>query len=293
MNARTAHGNRFPRLRRTARLAFVKFLEIDGTQRAAAFAYHAFFSLFPLIILFVTLGSVFFDREAATNKVIGYVEKYVPLQPKMEQQVFDTIAGVIEARGQVGAVATIVLLWGSLQFFKSLVRATSRAWGTEMHNWWQMPLKSLALLVVLASALLLGIGVPVAANLAEKWLPSLHGVVGVLTSTAIAAVPMLLVFYGLALFYRLAPRRDTTFSEVWLAAAIATVLLRVVETLFSLYLRNFGNFNLVYGTFGGIMAFMLWIYLSGSIVVLGACIAAAQAEVRQEKVGFPGGGGAS
>ena len=255
-------------------------MEIDGAQRAAAFAYYAFFSLFPLLLLFVTIGSLFFDRERAIQNVIDYTRTYFPLEPGMEQGVFDTIVGVIESRGNVGAAATIGLLWGSLQLFKALVRATSRAWRSDMHNWWQMPLKALSLLGVLASALILGLVVPVGAKLAQDWLPPMYGLVSWLTSLAIAIVPTLVLFYGLTLFYRLAPRRTTRFSEVWFAAAVAAISLRALEWMFFFYLTNFGRFNVVYGTFGGIMALLMWIYLSGCIVVYGACLCAAWCEVR-------------
>ena len=255
-----------------------RFMAIDGAQRAAAFAYYAFFSLFPLLLLFVTIGSLFFDRETAIRNVIGYAETYFPLEPGMERGVFDTIVGVIEERGNVGVAATAGLLWGSLQLFKALVRATSRAWRADMHNWWQMPLKALALLGVLGSALILGLVVPMGVKLAEEWLPPMYGFVNWITSLAIATVPTLVLFYGLTLFYRLAPRRPTRFSDVWFAAAVAAILLRGLEWLFFVYLTNFGRFNVVYGTFGGIMALLMWIYLSGCIVVYGACLCAAWAE---------------
>jgi Ca2+-transporting ATPase len=272
-------------LRRILALALQKFMRIDGTQRAAAFAYYAFFSLFPLLVLLVTIGSLFFDRVSATEWLIGYAERHVPLGPELRRRVFDTIAGVVEARGKVGAVAGIALVWGSLQFFKALVRATSRAWNTDMHNWWQMPLKSLALLGVLTSALLLGIAMPLMAKLAEAQLTDMHGLVSRVTSATIEITPTLVLFYGLALFYRLAPREQPRFSSVWPATLGVVVLLRVIETLFGLYLKNFGNFNAVYGTLAGVMALLMWIYLSATVVVFGACVGAAQAEVTREHSG--------
>ncbi len=65
---------------------------------------------------------------------------------------------------------------------------------------------------------------------------------------------MLVVFLGLSLFYRLAPRRPTRFAEVWAAALCATVLLRAGESLFVIYLKDFATLNAVYGAFGGFMA---------------------------------------
>jgi Ca2+-transporting ATPase len=70
------------------------------------------------------------------------------------------------------------------------------------------------------------------------------------------------------------------FAQVWAAALLATVLLQAADSLFVIYLKNFATLNAVYGAFGGIMALLLWIYLSGCIFIFGACLCAAQAEGR-------------
>ncbi len=49
--------------------------------------------------------------------------------------------------------------------------------------------------------------------------------------------------------------------------------------MFVLYTKNIGNFNALYGTFGSVIALLMWIYLSGSIIILGGCLAAAKYEI--------------
>ncbi len=58
----------------------------------------------------------------------------------------------------------------------------------------------------------------------------------------------------------------------------ATVLLQVAGRLFMIYLKDFATLNAVYGMFGGIMALLLWIYVSGCIFIFGACLCAGHAE---------------
>ena len=89
-------------------LAVKGFLKIDGPQRAGAIAFYAFFALFPLIILLVTFGSVLIDKGDAEQKVIAYVESYIPLSESMQSYIFDTVSGVMEARGEAGVVATLM-----------------------------------------------------------------------------------------------------------------------------------------------------------------------------------------
>jgi Ca2+-transporting ATPase len=260
------------------RLAAKTFFRIDGVQWAAAFAFNAFFSLFPLIVLLVTVASFVVDRDRAGNDVITYVERYVPMSGEAKSQIVDTIAGVVQARERAGALAVLMLVWAALQCFTTLICATNLAWGIAGYNWWRLPLKSLALLGILASAVLLGMAVPVLIRMAKGWLLPVGGFGSRVHGWGGFFIPSLVVFLGLSLFYRLAPRRPTRFAEVWVAAVCATVLLRVFEALFVIYLRDFATLNAVYGAFGGIIALLLWIYVSGCVLIFGACLCAGWTE---------------
>ena len=261
-------------------LAVKTFLRIDGAQWASAFAFNAFFSLLPLMILLVTIASCFVDRDRAGTEVVAYMEGYVPISGEMQRHIFDALAGVITAREQAGAVALLVLVWTAIQCFTTLICATNRAWGTEVYSWWRLPLKSLALLGVTAGAVLVGMATPVLVKMAKDWLFPVNDFRSWVYALGSFVIPLSVMFFGLTLFFRLAPRRPTQFTEVWAAALCATALLQTAESLFVIYLKNFATLNAVYGAFGGIMALLLWIYLSGCIFIFGACLCAAQAEGR-------------
>ena len=260
-------------------LAVVKFIRLDGAEAAAAFAYNAFFALFPLIILFVTIASLFVNRSSASATVIGYVENYLPIGGEMHNYIFKTIAGVIKARVHAGAAAFLMLIWVGTQFFTTLVHAVNRAWGIKADKWWHLPLKNLILLSIMVVAVLAGMAVPVLGKAAKglffgliffSWIYNL----------VVFFLPWLGVFFSLGLFYKFAPRRRTRFSEVRLSALCATLLLLAAQNLFVMYMKHFSSFNAVYGAFGGIMALLLWIYLSGCIIIFCACLSAAQSEIR-------------
>jgi HAD superfamily hydrolase (TIGR01484 family) len=261
-----------------ARLSAQKFMRIDGTNWASSFAFNAFFSLFPLILLFVVVASMFIDRQSAGRAIIAYMEGYVPLDGEMRAGVFGALAGVIEAREGTGIVALLILVWSALQCFITLVQVTNRAWGEETYTWWRLPLKGMGLLGVTAGGVLLGMAAPAVASAGKAWLIPANGFGTVLYALWGYVIPLLVLFLALALFYRLAPQRKTRFAEVWIAAACATVLLQTTELGFVVYLKNFATLNAVYGVLGGIMALLLWIYLSGCGFVFGACLCAAQAE---------------
>jgi YihY family inner membrane protein len=141
------------------------------------------------------------------------------------------------------------------------------------------------LLGITAGAVLLGIAVSVLMRMAKGWLLPVQDFRSWVYGLGSFFIPLVVVFVGLNLFYRLAPRRPTRFAEVWGAALCATVLLRAGESLFVIYLKDFATLNAVYGAFGGFMALLLWIYLSGCVFIFGACLCAAQAEALSQPVG--------
>jgi YihY family inner membrane protein len=265
-------------------LTVIKYSAIDGEQRAASFAYYALFALFPLLLLLVTIGSYFFDPTRVGTVVIDSVSKYVLVDSDKHDLVRQTIRGVIKARRGVGFFAVLGLVWSSLRFFQSLVRGVNRAWGTHEYTWWRLPIQNMLMVGILASALLVGVVVPVALD----WVQSV--VLHLKISFGLGAIilgfdlvrfllPSAVLFYGFSMFYKLAPRRRTTFREVWVGALAATLLLQGLQSLFILYAKNVARFNAVYGAFGSVIAVLMWVYLSGSVIILGGCFCAAQAEV--------------
>jgi YihY family inner membrane protein len=251
------------------------FFRIDGSQWAGAFAFNAFFSMFPLIVLFIIFASMFIDQGRAVKEVISFTETYVPISNEMQSYIFDIIDGMVKTRARAGTVALIFLIWGSFRSFTTLICAINHAWGTAVYNWWRLPLKSIVLLGITAGAVLIGMSVPALMKIANNLLFTPYEIRYWLNALGSFFIPLVVVFLSLSLFYRLAPRRPIRFAQVWVPALIATVLLQSTEMVFMLYLKKFILLNAVYGAFGGIMALLLWIYLSGCIFILGACLCAA------------------
>jgi len=213
MNMPSRLNQRTRRVWAILRHAVKKFLRIDGTAWAGAFAFNAFFALFPLMVLLVTISSFFVDRYEAGEKVIAYVESFVPLSGKMQQFILEAIGGVIAAREQAGAVVFLILVWIALQCFTTLISATNRASDAETHNIWRLPLKGVALLGITAGAVLLGMAAPMLVKVAmDRYLPVRYFRSWVY-SLGSFVIPLLVVFFSLSLFYRLAPA-DAVYRSV-------------------------------------------------------------------------------
>ena len=266
---------------RTLKLAGARWVEEDGDQRAAAFGYYLLLSLLPLTLLLVAAGSLFVEHEVATQAVLKLVNHYTPLTGEQEREAVATIRDWLSARGRISLTALPLLLWGALKFLRTLIRTTNRVWHAQTYNWWRLPLKSLGLLGITASAVLIGILLPTMAGLAGWSLATHLEFPQWALALMFHLIPGLVLFYGLIMIYRLAPNRPTRFSEVWLGALAATVAIWLGERLFLVYAANLANFNALYGAMGGIVAFLLWLYLSSCVGVFGVCFCAARTEVRE------------
>ncbi len=262
--------------------AIARYHKIEGEQRAASFAYYAFFSLFPLIVLLVTAvgGSLLKNEAQATRTVTQLLQQYMPLAPVDQAAIVKTVNGFIEGRKSAGLLAFLTLAWSSVRFFQALVQGVNRAWGTHEHAWWLLPVKNFGMVLVLASGMVLGGILPTVISVVRGFIPQQVWVVPIFFDLLLSAVPVVILFYVILLFYKYAPRNAVSLREVLLPAMIITVALKFLQFGFGIYLRNYSNFNVIYGTFAGVMALLLWIYLSGSLVIFGGCLCAVLRELK-------------
>jgi len=279
--------------------AITTFVEIDGEQRAASFAYYALFSLVPLFALILTAGSVLFE----SSEVIRTVQQYFPLGEPEQDFLWQMVASLERSRGGVTAVSLAILTWCSLRFFQALVRGVNRAWHTIEIPWWQMPLKNLLMVAVLASALLIGLVAPALLQAARKILIAFQDFVSqrlpALDLDRLTGIFDLgrfllaggVLFYSFTLLYMLAPRRRVYFRQVWIPALFVTLALQVCQNAFVNYLPRFVNYNAIYGTVGVMMLLLLWVYVSGVVIFLGACLCSAGAKVHGDANATPSSSG--
>ncbi len=253
------------------------FSEINGDQRAAAFGFYAFFALFPLLLMLVSAGAIFLEPETVERTALNYIDSFMPLQSENQEAVSEIIGGVMSSSGGIGLAAVAGLLWSASNFFQALVRGVNRAWHTQELSWWRVPLKNLLMVATFASALLIGIVLPAVFNAVQMFIGWDPGFLPFSVDVLRIVLPSVMLFYGLLILYKVSPRRKTHFKEVWIEAAAVTLLLKLLQNLLVFYSSNIWQVNALYGAMGTMIILLLWVYLCGMIVLLGACHCAARA----------------
>jgi membrane protein len=192
------------------------------------------------------------------------------LMPVSRELIAGTITGVAAARGAIGILALIGLLWGGFGFFNSIRRALNTAWGIrqpapllkgQLINLTMMIGAAILLFLSVLITVFLGTVSEQVVQVAGAQLVS-SGVVERILANVLATAIAFLVFL---LLYRLVPSRRPKWKNIWLGALVAAIFFEITKVIFLIYLRIFNPYNLVYGSIGALIAFLMWTYLSALI----------------------------
>lgn len=262
----------------TGKRAVQIFLEIGGDQRAAAFSFYAVFSLCPLLLLVISIGSQFVDPTQVSDIVVKYLDSYVPLQEENQIELNEILLGLFENRVSLSWLAIIGLFWSAGKFFQALVHGVNRAWHSEELVWWKVPLKNFLLLLALCLGLLLGVIVPAVLSAIEKIAPGNFGLLPFVIDLGRYLVPSIALIFGLTVLYYVSPRHRPPLSVIWKPVLLVTLGLKLLQSGLIYYTTNIWKVSAVYGALGMLVILLLWIHLCGSMVIFGACLCAASKE---------------
>ncbi len=267
------------------------FFEHPMATYAAALAYRGLFGLFPfMLILVVLVGALgfpdFFDR--AMDQASAQSSRYVPkqLEPVVEpaREQVQPLVGMIErAEEQAGDkllfFGVAVALWSVSAVARTLTEAFNVAYQvTETRRWWRQLALSVAFgpilaLVVIVSITLMLIGPQLVGGIAE--LVGFDELFVRLWGWLRFPVALLLLAVVLSVVYRFGPNARQGLRSVVPGAAIAVVLWAISSVGFSIYLANFANYGVTYGSIGAAVGLLFYLYLCASVVLLGAELNAA------------------
>jgi len=267
--------------------AFKRYREQQMTDRAAALTYFAMMSLFPALLVGVSLLGLF-GQEGLVEDASDYLLKHGADETTADV-VRKTLQNMISASsGALGAtlvVSTALALNGASGAFGAAGRALDVVFGVaEGRGFVRRKLTDLAaaLVVIVLFAVVI-----VAVFLGGQIADDLFGKIGLgetaATVWSYARWPVALVAATLAygLVYRLAPDvRPPTVRWISVGAVVGIALWLLLSFGFSIYLRNFATYGAAYGTFGAAIVLLLWLYLSANAFLFGAAVNAARQRAR-------------
>lgn len=247
-----------------------EFKKDHATTLAAAQAYYYLLAIVPLLILLLAILPYL---QLDPQRVMDFISTILPGEVANTFQ--DTIVSVVTTpSGGLLTFGILGTLWSASNAMSAFIEATNQAYDVEETRSF-IKLKGMAIiltlfmLVAVIVALVLPIFGGAIIDMISSFLslPSQTEIIFQILRWVISIAVMSIV---LAFLYKFAPNKHFPFKEVIIGAVIATVLWQVVSLGFSFYVANFSSYSATYGSLGGLIVLMLWFFLTGLILVIGA-----------------------
>ncbi|MBU0905084.1 MAG: YihY/virulence factor BrkB family protein [Firmicutes bacterium] len=256
---------------------------VDVTALGAQLAFFFLLSLFPLLIFMVTLLPYLnLQEDQLFNILRTYApgEVYTLIDGTLDEVLSDRNGGLLS----VGIIATI---WSASNGMNALIKSLNRSYDLDETRPFFIArgisvIFTLLLIVLFVVALALPIFGEQIGTFLFSYLGYEQGFLGVWNQVR-WTIPPVMIFIVFMLLYWIAPNRKLYLKSVIPGAIFATVGWIVVSLGFSLYVSSFANYSATYGSIGGIIVLMMWLYFSGTILMVGGQINAVMQE-RKEKI---------
>lgn len=246
--------------------------EDDGLGLAAQLAFYFFLALVPTLLFLIALAS-FLPAEDLVGQVVAMLQPVAPSEviAIIRDQLAKIAAGDQSGMLSFGVAAAV---WSSSAAMVAIIAALNRAYDVEdARPWWKQRLVAIVLTVGVSVFLLIAATlVVVGPELAELAAGRLGLSLAFEWTWKIFQWPLVfvLVTVAIALIYYYAPDVDQDWVWITPGSLFSTLLWLIGSLGFRGYVVNFGAYNETYGTLGGVMVLMLWLYLSGLVIVIGA-----------------------
>jgi membrane protein len=270
-------------MKRVARLLpffknlYCRFRDDDVPALGAQLTYYLILSFFPFLIFVVSLMSFV---QLSGDSVVA---ELIRLLPSATGEAIESILQEVtnNGRGTLLSVGMIATLWSASNGVNAVIKGVNKAYDVEENRpFWKVRAISLAATVVLAITILLAIVLLVFGEVIGKFLfDPFESPVGFerIWGTLKYVIPVSFMIVVFSLLYWIVPNRGISFKTAVPGALFATFGWIAASLLFQFYINNFGNYSQTYGSIGGIIVLLIWLYISSNIVILGGEVNAALA----------------
>jgi membrane protein len=240
---------------------------------AAQLAFYFFLALFPALLVAVSLVGILPIRSAF-NEALRNLSTVAPEEVmSLVRHQFEQLSGGA-ATGKWVIFGVMGALWSSSAAMVAIIGTLNRAYDIEESRpWWQTRIVAILLSIGVAAFIVIAFALLLAGPAVSGWLEQTTGIDGAfrtLWNLLHWPVVIALVVLVMDMIYFFAPDAKTRWVWITPGSLLATALWIVTSSAFKFYVARFSNYNATYGAIGGIIILMLWFYLSGLSILIGA-----------------------
>ncbi|MBW7458065.1 YihY/virulence factor BrkB family protein [Paenibacillus sepulcri] len=248
---------------------YCRFQDDEVPALGAQLTYYLILSFFPFLIFIIAVLSF------ANLTLQDVIEQIQLIMPELSTNTISDAFIEIQAssNGSLLSVGLIITLWSASNGISAVMKALNKAYDVEeTRPFWKVKAYSLVFTIVLALVILFSMVMlifgRVIGDMLYKW-TQLPGSIDTVWGFAQYVIPIVIMSVVFASLYLFAPNLRLHFREVVPGALFATFGWIITSLCFSFYVNNFGNYTKTYGSIGGIIVLLTWLYLSSIIIVLG------------------------
>ena len=258
------------------RESFSRWSDDFAPSMGAAIAYYTVFSIAPVLVIIIAIAGFFFGREAATGQIYAQVAGLVgdngaKAIESMVQGASGKSEGVIAT-----VISVVVLLIGATSVFAELQTDLDRIWKAPAAAkseglWGMIRNRLLSLGLVLSIGFVMMVSLVISAGLAAlgSWWGGAFDKFEWLLHLVNFVVSLGVITVGFALMYKILPRVDISWVDVWIGALVTALLFTIGKSLVGLYLGK-SSVASAFGAAGSLAVLLVWVYYSAQIFLLGA-----------------------
>ena len=278
-----------------AKRAFSEFKDDNVTDWSAALTYYAVLALFPGIVVFVSLLSIFGQGPDTVQKLLDAIQGIGVPQDALES-IRKPISDVVNLQGGKAGFALVAgvlgALWSASGYIGAFIRASNAIYEVEEGRKFYI-LRPLQILITIVGTLALTVVTLalVASGSVAKTIGETIGLSStVVTIWNIAKWPVIVIIISLLIagLYNVAPNvKQPKFKWFTLGGFLALVLWVVASVAFGFYVAHFGSYNKTYGSLGAVISFLVWMWITNNVLLFGAEVNAELERGRELEAGQP------
>ena len=255
--------------------AFNKWLDDYAMSMGAALAYYTVFSIAPMLLIVISIAGLVFGKEASEGQIMEQLETLTG--PQAAGAVQELLRSVDKpARSTAAALGgAVVLLIGATTVFGELQDSLDRIWRAPARGptglWALVRARLLSFGMILAIGFLMIISLVASAALAAlgTWWHPVFGDYEVLAGAFNTLFSFTFLTVSFALIYKIIPRVNVWWRDVWVGAAVTALLFTIGKLLIGLYIGR-ASFTSTFGAAASLAVLLVWVYYAAQIFLLGA-----------------------
>ncbi len=251
---------------------FSKYIKDECHIFASSIAFYSIFSLFPAMLIFISLTGIVINRFSIQADILIFVEERIPI---IYGFVDNNITRIIENWASIGIIGFIFLFFSSTYVFDSIQFALNKIFKakTQRRYWKQKLFGFLIIFLILLIIIItfsISTGLFYLSNNIIEFFNIEESISANIPRALSVIMGILFNFLIFALIYYFGTHRDISFKKIYKGALTIAIGWEGVKHLFIIYINNFSDYQLTYGSIASVIAFLLWVYISSLIFLLGA-----------------------